>query len=182
MLRRCSLTTQAYVTDEVKSYIGKEGPEIVSEPIEASEVRRFTQAIMDPDPIHWNVEYTKKTRYGAPVAPPLFGTHWFRTPAGVPDPLSENFKKDPEFDGLLREKSGPPMPPMPLKRTLNGGNDIEFFRYPKVGERVKAKGKIVDIYEREGRSGRMVFIITDTTFRDEKGGVLMISRQTLIRR
>ena len=75
-----------------------------SDPIDRSEIRRFVQAIMDQDPIHWNDEHAKKTRYGAIVAPPLFVTHWFRTPAGIPDPLSENFEKDPEFDGLLREK------------------------------------------------------------------------------
>ncbi len=177
------MTTGAYVTDEVKSYIGNEGPELVSEPIDRSEIRRFIQAIMDPDPIHWDEEHTKKTRYGGVVAPPLFVTHWFRTPAGAPDPLSENFKKDPDFDGLVREKGGPEMPPLPFKRTLNGGNEIEFFRYPRVGKRVSSKSKIVDIFEKEGRSGRLVFIVTETTFKGyETGDLILIARQTLIRR
>ena len=177
------MTTQAYVTDEVKSYIGNEGPEIVSEPIEKSEIRRFIQAIMDHDPIHWDQEYAENTRYGGVVSPPLFVTHWFRTPPGIPDPISENFKKNPDFDGLLREKGGPEFPPLPLERSLNGGNEIEFFRYPAVGERVSAKGKIIDIFEKEGRSGRMVFIVTETVYKGyENGEPILISRQTLIRR
>ena len=176
------MTTEAYVTDEVKSYIGKEVEERISEPIEKSEVRRFIQAIMDPDPIHWDEEHAKNTRYGGVVTPPIFATHIFRIPAGAPDPLQERFKQDPNFDGLALESARTESPPLPLKRTLNGGNEIEFFRYPRVGERVVAKSKIIDIYEREGRSGRMVFIVTETTYKDEKGELLFISRQTTIRR
>ena len=181
--RRLTKTTSAYVTNEVKSYIGNEGPEIISDPIDRSEIRRFIQAIMDQDPIHWDDEHVKNTRYGSIVAPPLFVTHWFRTPPGIPDPLSENFKKDPQFDGLLREKNGPELPDIPLKRALNGGNEIEFFRYPEVGERISAKGKIVDIFEKEGRSGRLVFIVTETTFKGyENNKIILIARQTLIKR
>lgn len=176
------MTTAVYVTDQVKSYIGKEGEERISEPIEMSEVRRFIQAIMDPDPIHWNQEHSKNTRYKGVVAPPLFATHWFRTPAGAPDSLTEGLKRDPDFDGLVRERGGPEFPPLPLKRTLNGGNEIEFFRYPRVGERIVSKGKIVDILEKEGRSGTMVFIVTETTYKTEKGELLLISRQITIRR
>ncbi len=176
------MTTESYVTDEVKSYIGREGGEKTSEPVDASEVRRFIQAIMDPDPIHWDEEHAKKTRYGGVVAPPLFATHIFRTPAGAPDPLDERLKRDPDFDGLTLVRVGLESPPLPLKRTLNAGNEIEFFRYPGVGERVVAKSKILDIYEREGRSGRMVFIVNETIFKNDKGELLLISRQTIIRR
>ncbi len=176
------MTTQTYITDEVKSYIGREGKEMVSDPVNASEVRRFIQAIMDPDPIHWDEAYAKKTRYGGVVAPPLFVTHIFRTPAGAPDPLEERFKKDPDFDGQTPVRVGLQAPPLPLKRNLNAGNDIEFFRYPRVGERIVAKSKILDIYEREGRSGKMVFMVNETVFKNDKGELLLISRQTGIRR
>lgn len=69
-----------------------------------------------------------------------------------------------------------------VPRMLNGGNEIEFFQYMKLGEKTISKTRIADIYEREGRSGRMVFIITETEIRNEKGELLMISRNTAIRR
>ncbi len=176
------MTKQTYITDEVKSYIGREGKEMISGPVTECEVRRFIQAIMDPDPIHWNEEYAKKTRYRGVVAPPLFVTHIFRTPAGAPDPLEEGFKKAPDFDGLTLVRVGIEAPPLPLKRTLNAGNEIEFFKYPRIGESVVAKGKIADIYEREGRSGKMVFIVNEAVFKNDKGELLLIARQTSLRR
>ena len=177
------MTTEAYVTEEVKSHIGNEGQERVSEPIENSEVRRFTQAIMDRDPIYWDEESTKKTRYSGIVCPPLFPTSVYRTPGDAPDPIEQGFNRDPDFDGLGRGGGGgPQMPPLPLKRTLNAGNEIEFFQYAKPGERIISKSRIHDIYEREGRSGRMVFIVTETTVKNDKGELLFISRATSIRR
>ncbi len=176
------MTTQTYITDEVKSYIGREGKEMISGPVTECEVRRFIQAIMDPDPIHWNEEYAKKTRYRGVVAPPLFVTHIFRTPAGAPDPLEEGFKKAPDFDGLTLVRVGIEAPPLPLKRTLNAGNEIEFFKYPRVGERVVAKGKIVDIYEREGKAGKMIFFVVEITYVNQSGEVVAKARRTLIRR
>jgi len=40
----------------------------------------------------------------------------------------------------------------------------------------------VDIQQREGRSGPMVFVVTETTIWNHKDELLLISRQTIIRR
>lgn len=178
------MTTQdTYITPEVKRVIGAESPErVATDPVTTTEIRRFTQAIMDPDPIYWNEEYARKTRYKGVVCPPLFPTTYFRTPPGDPDPIQAGFQRDTEFDGLFRERTGLPEVPIPLKRTLNAGNEIEFFQYAKPGEKVISRSKIVDIYEREGRTGRMVFIVTEVTCRNDKGELLLIARQSGIRR
>ena len=65
---------------------------------------------------------------------------------------------------------------------LNGGNEIEFFKYMKIGEKTSSVTKVVDILEKEGRSGPMVFIISETEVRNNKGELLLISRSTAIRR
>jgi hypothetical protein len=40
----------------------------------------------------------------------------------------------------------------------------------------------VDIYEKTGRSGTMVFIVIETRYTNQDDALLMISRVTLIRR
>ena len=60
--------------------------------------------------------------------------------------------------------------------------EIEVFQLAKPGDRLTAKSRIADIYEKEGRSGRMVFIVTETTIWNDKGELLLVSRQAIIRR
>ena len=61
------------VTDEHRALIGKKGEPVTGwEVIERGALRRFVQAIMDSDPIYWDEEYARNTRYGGVVTPPLF--------------------------------------------------------------------------------------------------------------
>jgi acyl dehydratase len=173
-----------YITPEIKALIGLEGePQTCCEPVERSEVRRFAQAVMDDDPIFWNDAYVKQTRYGGVVAPPLFPLFAHRHPPGSPDPLA-TAATDPDFDGFvgLLTTGLPPVPLPTLPRLLNGGNEVEFYQLPKLGDRITARAKYLDIYEKTGRSGTMVFIVVETRYTNQQDEVLMISRLTLIRR
>jgi len=173
-----------YLTPEVKALIGLEGvPETCWEPVERSEVRRFAQAVMDDDPIFWDDAYARQTKYGSVVAPPLFPLFALRRPPGTPDPLAEA-PTDPDFDGsagLLRTGL-PPVPLPQLPRLLNGGNEVEFYRLPPLGDRITARARYLDIYEKTGRSGTMVFIVIETRYLNQHDELLMLSRVTLIRR
>jgi acyl dehydratase len=173
-----------YLTPAVKSLIGMEGePQTCWEPVERSEIRRFAQAIMDDDPIFWNDAYAKNTRYGTVVAPPLFPLFAYRSTPGSPDLLADA-ATDPDFDGFagLTTTGLPPIHLPQLPRLLNGGNEVELYQLPKLGDHLAARSKYVDIYEKTGRSGTMVFIVIETRYTNQDGALLMISRVTLIRR
>ena len=175
---------QTYITPEVKALIGMEGePQTCWEPVERSEIRRFAQAVMDDDPIFWNDDYAKNTRYGGVVAPPLFPLFAHRRPPDTPDPLAEAVT-NPEFDGFagLMTTGLPPVPLPHLPRLLNGGNEVEFYQLPRLGDRITARSKYLDIYEKSGRSGTMVFIVIETRYTNQHDELLMVSRVTLIRR
>jgi acyl dehydratase len=174
----------SYITPEIKALIGVEGePQTSWEPVERSEVRRFAQAVMDDDPVFWNDAFAKSTRYGGVVAPALFPFFAYRCAPGSPDPLAPA-ATDPDFDGfmgLLTTGLPPILLPM-LPRLLNGGNEVEFYRLPKLGDCITARAKYLDIYEKTGRSGTMVFIVVETRYTNQHDELLMISRLTLIRR
>ncbi len=174
---------QTYLTDEVRSFIGMQSEPVTAwELVESGAVRRFCQGIMDNDPIYWD-EAASKERYGGPVAPPLFPGFVFRRKPGTPDPLDEAHKNR-DFDGIGAAGGGgglPRIPGLPV-RTLNGGVEAEFFALAKHGDRITSQTRYADIYEREGRTGKMVFVVTETTYTNQDGAVLAKIRNTGIRR
>ena len=147
-------------------------------------MRRFVQAIMDDDPIYWDAEAAKARDLDGPVAPPLYPGFAFRREPGTPDPL-DRAKGNPNFDGIGGgggRRGGLPPVELPLVRTLNGGVEAEFFALARHGDRVTSQTRYADIYERQGRTGHMVFIVTETTYTNQDGQVLAKIRNTSIRR
>lgn len=171
------------LTDEVRSYIGATTEEeIACESVERGAVRRYAQAIMDDDDIYHSESVAGGTRYGGPVAPPLFPTHMFRRPFGTPDPIQAN-ADDPDFDGIVGSTSqGLPELPLDGLALLNGGSDIEFYRYARHGETVKCRSRYHDIREKETRAGPMIFVVIETDYRTGDDELLLRVRKTLIRR
>jgi hypothetical protein len=175
-----------YVTPDITRHIGEEGELVVaSEPVELGAIRRFTQAIMDDDPIYWDADAARRAGYEGVVAPPLFPLHAVRRRPGTPDPL-EALIEDPDADGGGRAGGGAEgLSPLNivLPRLLNGGNDVEIYDLARVGDVIARRSRYADIYEKTGRSGPLVFVITETDYFAHNRGVLLLrSRQTHIRR
>ncbi len=152
------------------------------EPVDRSSVRRFAQAIMDDDPLYWDDEYARNTRYGGVVAPPLFPLHVMRRHAGADDPL-DRLEHDPSYDGSTEPalRYGLPDLPIPLPRLLNGGNDIRVYSLARIGEFLASRSRYVEIFEKTGKTGALLFVVIETTYSErESGRVLLKNRQTQI--
>jgi hypothetical protein len=169
--------------EEFARYTGVTGePKEAPTPLERDALRRFVQAIMDGDPLYYDEAYAKGTKYGGLVAPPLYPVHAFRTAPGGPDPL-DLLHDDPDADGSGGNDGvyfGLAPIPMPFKRLLNGGNEIEFYRCLAVGERCIAKARYSDVTLKQGKSGAMLLTTIETEFTTGTGELLVINRQTLI--
>jgi len=172
-----------YITDEVMALIGYQTDWVEAyDPVEQGAIRRFYQAVMDDDPVYWKQEHAATTKYKGVVAPPLFPLHAFRRPPGTPDPL-DRIAGDPNFDGVTRDFGlGLPPVPVPLPRLLNGGNQVEIYRLAHIGDRIRAKSKYIDIYQKEGRSGTLVFILVETVYANHKGEPLLKAVQSHVLR
>jgi N-terminal half of MaoC dehydratase len=164
-------------------YVGMRGPvKRAHAPMEADTLRRFVQATMDADPLHFDAGHAAGTRYGQVVAPALYPVHAFRPPAGSPDNLV-SVQQDPNADGTYGNDGvyfGLEPIESPFKRLLNGGNEIEFFRCLAVGELCTAQARYANVVLKEGKSGQMLLVDIETEFRTEAGELLLINRQTLI--
>jgi hydroxyacyl-ACP dehydratase HTD2-like protein with hotdog domain len=170
-----------YITAEVKAIIGAQTERVeATHEVEASEVRRFHHATMDPARRYWDVEWAAASRYGAVVAPPAYPVHAHRRPADSADPLDDMNK--PGYDGLSRSFSGLPVVQVNLPRDMNGGYEYELYRYARVGEKVFRQSRYKDIVQREGRSGPMVLVIIEEDYTTEAGELLLKVTNTQLMR
>ena len=171
-----------HLTAAVRALIGHEAPPIeATHLVEASEVRRFHHATMDPAPRYWDPDSPGARRCGGVVAPPGFPVHALRRAPGAADPLD-----DADLGGLggFGRALRPGLPPLdlPLTRLLNGGYEYELFRYARLGERIVCRSRYKDIYQRDGASGAMVFVVLEDAYATAEGEPLLTVTNTMILR
>jgi hydroxyacyl-ACP dehydratase HTD2-like protein with hotdog domain len=165
------MAAQFLITDEIRSWIGRETPSWTIE-VSRLDVQRFAVATDDLNPLYLDEEKAKQSVYGGLIAPPLF----YMAPLTEPKPESEL-----RHDGLPHEGKFP-IPPTPLPRLMDGGTDIEFFQPIRVGDVLTGRSKIVDLYQKEGRSGPLIFVVRETTFTNQHGAVVLIEKGASILR
>lgn len=180
---------KTFLTEEILGLIGTTAERIPVSlwGVEREGLRRFTQALMDPDPLFWDDEYARESKFGEIVTPAIYGTYTSKTPPGTDDPISRAFKENPVSDGIGGvQRGGPgslPRIPTDLVRILNAGNELEILQYPKLGDRIFSQAKLANVEERAGRDGGHMLIVTnETVFTNHKGDVLCITRSSLIHR
>ena len=171
-----------YLTPAILALIGQEAPPIeATHPVEAGEVRRFHHATMDGAARYWDPESAAARRFGGVVAPPGFPVHAFRRAAASPDPLDGD-----DLGGLggYGRTLRPGLPPIdvPLKRLLNGGYSYELFRYARIGERIVCRSRYKDIYQKDGASGPMVFVVIEDDYATAAGEPLLRATNTMVLR
>lgn len=152
---------------ESRAMIGKETVKVYE--VTEKDIRRFAQAIDDPNLLYVDEEYAKKTRYQGIIAPPFF-CHAFAFDDVPPSQLRE--------DGLPKEVDVP----LPAKRAIGGSSSFEVGEPIRPGDRLTVRRKIVDIYKKEGKSGTLYFVVIDTTYTNQLGQLVAFERATYIQR
>jgi hypothetical protein len=135
----------ASVLDRIKSRIGVAGPPVTTV-VEAGHLKRFAEAIGDPNP-RWREQ-----------APPTFMVALAPTSYHLPE--AEDYGKG----------------------WLNGGNRFDYLEPVHAGDTVVATSKVVDVYEKTGGSGSLLFIIFETEYVNQHGRAVARLRGTAIRR
>ncbi|PKB64879.1 MAG: hypothetical protein BZY82_10220 [SAR202 cluster bacterium Io17-Chloro-G3] len=73
-------------------------------------------------------------------------------------------------------------PPLKAPRRIRGADEFQFVTAIHQGDSIKATTQLVDIYERVGATGKMVFLVTETTYTNQRDETVMVNRATVIRR
>ena len=133
--------------------------------VEKGAIARFAGAVGETNPLYYDEEYARKSRYGAIIAPPGF----FGWPEGQTGDSSANLVT---LISAL-SKAG-------YRRILDGGIDYEFSRPVRAGERLTVTTTIKNIMERTGKAGKIVFMVRETTYTNQNGELAVKTRQTTI--
>lgn len=147
------------ITDEMRAAIGVESEPSIYE-IEKEPIRRWAEAIGDPNPLYHNEEYARSQGYRSIIAPPGFIANYaFPVKAG-------------EWLRIIPET---------LTRGLNGANEYHFYRPIQAGDTITATKKLVRLTEHEGRLGKMLYTDYETSFKNQYGETVARTVQVIIR-
>jgi acyl dehydratase len=153
------------IPDELKQYIGRQYvPHIRI--VEQGSIRRYAEAIGDDNLLYLDEEFAVKTGYRTIIAPPgFFG--WPKKGAAMPAAITEV--------RAALVKAG-------FARFLDGGISYDYYLPIHAGDMLVASMKVKDIYEREGKSGNMIFSVFETSYINEDGNLVAKAYHTLIAR
>ena len=83
-------------------------------------------------------------------------------------------------DGLARGTTGGPK--LPLKRVMAGGTEIRQHRPIRPGDVLVGVRRVVDMYEKEGRTGPLILTVRELVISGADGEPVMEEIQTSIAR
>ena len=162
--------------EEVTKFIGQ-GRDVKVFDVEKGAIKKFADAVDDPNPLYWDEEYARNSKYGSVIAPPgFFGWPASYAPGNtfIQGAKTRHATEQPEAQETLTDaldKAGYP-------RNLDGGADYEFFAPIRAGDTLVGSSAIKEIIGREGSSGKLAFIITETTYTNQNGDVVAKARST----
>ncbi len=161
------------LSDDVEEFIGKGGDVRIYE-VEKGAIRRFADAVDDPNPLFHDDEYARNSRNGAIIAPPgFFGwpTQW---PAATAAAALAGGGSESGL-GTVLAKAG-------YTRLLDGGVDYEFFMPIRAGDTLVVTSKLKDVRERAGGTGKMAIVRNESTYHNQNGNIVATAIATAIYR
>jgi acyl dehydratase len=141
-------------TSRFAAFVGRESAPLVVD-VERGHIRRFAQAIGDPDPIYVDEAQARAAGYERIPAPPTFAIA-----------LRAN---DPR-EGM----------DIDWRKLLHGEQELAFERPLYVGDRLTIVGRIADAFVKSGKSGDMDFLVLETVGSDERGARVFTARSVVV--
>ena len=156
------------ITPEVLALIGQETPpERNRFPISDEMAYDLADATEDPNPLYTDRDYAQASRFGGLLCPPLATWKDIAPPIG--------------FFGAGQESHFEV--PLPFNSYgLNGGSDWQFLRPAYVGAWITRQFRIRDIFEKQGRTGPLVFVVRQETLTDQENRKISVADRVSIHR
>jgi acyl dehydratase len=156
------------ITDEARRWAERDYPRFEMQ-VTATDIARFAHATGETNPIHFDKDAAAAAGYDDVVAPTLF-TYVVRMHASAlvpPDQL--------EPDGSPTAD----VPPLPTRRAMAGETAVVLGERVVAGDVIGVEKRLADMYEKEGRSGPLVFVEMEFTFTNQRGE--LVARENFTR-
>jgi len=140
-----------------KAYMGevREGNWEPREPLEASNVHLWCEALEDWNPLYWDAEYANKSTVGGLVSPPIglffgpgsglvVGLGYKKPGAQVPEPIVQGLHGMELMSALRQEliRGGVPFPPPDCPETVVTNAVYNFYRPLRVGDTLRTEQRL----------------------------------------
>jgi len=138
-----------------RSLIGRESEPVVHD-VEKGAIRRFVEAIGDPNPIYVEEEAARAAGFASLPAPPTF-------PAVLA--MNERFRHALDLG---------------TRSLLHGEQQCEYGRPIVAGDRITVVSRVADVQERPSASGPMDILVLEDEGRDAQGALVFRTRATFV--
>jgi len=157
----------AEISEKVRAMIGEE--KVRRYEVTARDIRRFAQAIGEVNPLYLGEDDVETVERTALVAPPLFCQVFSYEDV----PVSQL-----PADGSPVELDVP----IPARRAVGGASSYDIFQPVKAGDTITARSTLRDVFTKQGRSGRLFFIVVETQFSNQNDRQVARETATYIKR
>ncbi|WP_026974739.1 MaoC family dehydratase N-terminal domain-containing protein [Alicyclobacillus contaminans] len=134
---------------DFEPFVGRSSSPVRNE-VERGAIRKFADAIGDPNPVYRDVEAAG----GRLIAPPTFSRTF-------------DYGRIPDL-------------PLPSAGLIHGEQMFEYFRPIYSGDVLYCTSTLREVRERNGRLGTMIFLVFDNTAVDETGELVVRETLTVI--
>ena len=153
------MVEESLITGEMREAVGSLLNICVTK-VEKTKIKMFVEATTDTNPLWQDEDCARRTIHGGTLVPP-------------------GFLITMQMEG---ESPGFYMPYMlSLKGAIDAGGEWEFFRPVRPDDVIVVDRKFVDLYEKKGSLGNMLFNVFETTYRNQRGEIGARGRWTSIR-
>lgn len=161
------------ITDEalevMRSRLGVLGPmSPPSDPYSRSSIIRYLAAVGDDNPLYWDEDYARSTRWGGVIAPPRMLIEGSAdTPASVQQPPQVTFMAEDVLKGVF---------------AMISGTRIIYERPIRLGDRIRSQSAPHDLIERTSRmAGKSLEQVNKTVFYNQDEEVVATVYGSIIR-
>ena len=157
----------ALLTEELKSWIGREVQYPAREELGRASIRYFALALDDDNPLYVDDAYARQAGYPSVIAPPTLICE-----------TCQYAHQRPNADGYIGHEWHLPVP---NARLIRAGNDYEFMRPVLPGDRISVTWTLESIVEkRSSRGGTQLFVSSVARYRDAQGELVATNRETIV--
>jgi hypothetical protein len=139
--------------------VGKEYPPYPVT-VERGKIKEFARALGDLNPFYLDDRVGGASEWGDIIAPPTFAV---------------TFRDETADTGALLRDLG-----TDISRLLHGEQEFEIFRQLTPGETYLCRTRILDVYEKTGRSGPMAFVVRETAVTDRTSEIVATMRHITV--
>ena len=128
--------------------------------VERGKIKEFARAVGDLNPFYLDDRVGAASEWGDIIAPPTFAT---------------TFRDDSlDYTAFLRELG------TDISRVLHGEQEFELHRPIRPGETFLCRSRVLDVYEKTGKSGPMAFVVREMVVTDKTDEIVATARHITV--